>query len=761
MQDWLFGEFCRLAPASPPARGFVTDGMQLGANRVLSMTERARKFLASRPSLCPPHTILSQPPTLVQHPTPDGELQPICDLPYLVLSLCGEVYQVCPDSTPHATKLDDSSLLEGPSMQEINSIPSPLAVTTLEAWSSSIARDPQLLTVAGKLAREHMAACQDGNPPSELQSIVCFIMVGLRHGWTTVGTATVTWLMREAVEQAQLDQQRIELAQSGCDFNAHYFQPELHPSNNTPDAKIEDFPHKVKRVVKYMVAQGWLDGSNSAGAVDQIVNRSDLFEAALELHRTLAQSIDGDSNTRLLGQDLARVIAGVVDDQHVPAAYCLMSSIPLVNCLIARGQHEAAVFMRSIGSAIIAMDTRGLSLDCRKLLLHKMRVMFMRMLGSLPLTCRELPARIRGMPSGLVTSLVSMVDSLDAVLDYAANLTPRQDLDFNFRTAGSDCCEQTFAEMRQRHGYKPDQVQLEGGLRNADFWRDMVAKPLSDRGFSIPKKDRSTYYMGHGSESQDNAWNTGDAHEPGSSRLQKYLEKLRKALRQVCRSKPTPIRFFHKHGAGRALGHNDFSARLAAAIPREDSSAPPARPILEHPLQLQHLPAPTDPASPTDPSDTTTLHDSQQDNSSIRLVPHPAATGPTLCAAQAVLPPPCDPNENDTSQARPPCSLSERDGSPSAEITRATITVSAANNANDVLEGTIDFEKLLQAKKLGGNVGGAKLVQWHRNGELVTGSLSQFEREKRPNGKKWSASVFIQDTQAGKKRKLADALNEL
>lgn len=109
---------------------------------------------------------------------------------------------------------------------------------------------------------------------------------------------------------------------------------------------------------------------------------------------------------------------------------------------------------------------------------------------------KGLPSKIRGLPARLVTSRLSLVDGLEALTNYAHSMSACHAIGINHRALTNDICEAYCAAIRQRHGYKPDKGQLEGGLRNASVAASIANKSLASRGFSITRRDKMTWAMG-------------------------------------------------------------------------------------------------------------------------------------------------------------------------------------------------------------------------------------------------------------------------
>ena len=89
-------------------------------------------------------------------------------------------------------------------------------------------------------------------------------------------------------------------------------------------------------------------------------------------------------------------------------------------------------------------------------------------------------------------------------------------------------------------------------------------------------------------------WNTGAVHQAGSKLFAKFLDKLARSTRHVCRNEPTQLRIWHKYGSARAAAvatlatmFNDAASTPTPVEPMEIARAQQQMPFFGLNLHIQ------------------------------------------------------------------------------------------------------------------------------------------------------------------------------
>ena len=316
-----------------------------------------------------------------------------------------------------------------------------------------------------------------------------------------------------------------------------------------------------------------------------------------------------------------------------------------------------------------------------------------------------------------------MIDGLECIYRAALEISPDYAELFNSRAFTSDVCEGYFASIRQRHGYKPDQGQLEGGLNNAAFIDQQMSLPFDERDFSIPRRNKKQWYMSHGPEAKQRDCATSIVNAAQS--IQTYLSKLLKPTHQVCKTKPTPIRAMHKYGQARKAG----AAKMAALLGESDFAPVPKA------AEPQPMPdAAPNPPQDAQPSTAVPVHMTSPPSSG-HVQEAPAASLPAEVPAQPEQQ--TDPLQD--SNAQIPDKL--------------PVYVAASSSPAEISHMTVDIAKLIQHKLAGGSISKLPLVQHGCDGGPSMLTLAAFERLKKERSKKWRDSIRLEDET---NRKLGD-----
>ena len=390
-QARLFQEYCQVAVPVPEPRCFSSPGLDHRKKKSLHLTDQTQRLLAANPTI-----FVTIPSSGRAHSNGQASTPSLEWLLQQLTPAAGNNHQPVPDPS--------HTLVAGPSMDSINMIDSPFSVTCVEAWISTIAWPAEFISEAQLWTQSVLA---ENGPPSQLQSLTCVFLHALSNNGSNRTAQQVSSIMKESLAQAKFDKHRHSLVSAGVDFNSHYYCPENDPSIGMVRAFIPDFPHLAKRFPQSFLNQKWSE-TPEPDDLENVLDRSAIFGTAMDFHAMLERDIHASPDQRSLGEDIAKVVAGVVDDQNVPTAFCLLTCTRLTTLLRQKGFDETATILECPGGAVIAMDMRGIRHTERFRLLHNTRLALMRLLGSHCIIGQTMPNRLEGIPCGLVTAFLSI-----------------------------------------------------------------------------------------------------------------------------------------------------------------------------------------------------------------------------------------------------------------------------------------------------------------------------------------------------------------
>lgn len=440
-----------------------------------------------------------------------------------------------------------SDILRGPSLEDLNSILSPLPATGIEVWFGRAVENDALASYAMALACRRLG----GMYVSMHDALLLAWMHALANGQTSLSKAKRLQFMSQQLYQRAMEVGAMTVVGQGIPLDRFSYYPSRNRYTDELQILVEDGVHVVKNFTQQVYNQKPIASEDLPGYMQCVVGKDALIDTISSM---LVKSVHVSSAGTVSGHDqlhnLRKICKGEHNSLSVAAAYNLVTCPELLAELKSRGLTATVAVMHAMGSAVIAANMYGLSRNHRAILYRQLLIAGRRLLGGMPMFASGMPSKLHGMTVGLLQAIVR---SAESVMLYA-EIADQQH--FNIlcdRALTQDAVEHLFAIIVSRFGYKPSMLQLIPAMINILRYMDFKALPATIRGFVL-RDPQMTAYLFDEAEDKQKPWcipcasvdalpphvdlggSEGDQVDMGSITLEKLVTWISRVVTEAGRS---------------------------------------------------------------------------------------------------------------------------------------------------------------------------------------------------------------------------------